>query len=64
MQEIGMLKGQIEQSQKDNASYGQLERKYESLTTEMRTLQVSAASKGACNPTVKCLCIGKSTLST
>jgi len=39
MKEIGMLKGQIEQSQKDNSSYGQLERKYEALTTEMRDLQ-------------------------
>jgi len=39
MNEINTLKAQIEQSQKDNASYGSLERKYESLTTEMRTLQ-------------------------
>jgi len=37
--EIGVLKGQIEQSQKDNSAYGQLERKYESLTNEMRSLQ-------------------------
>jgi len=39
MGEISALKGNIEQSQKDNNAYGQLERKYESLTNEMRTLQ-------------------------
>ena len=42
IQEIAALKGQIEQGQKDNQAYGQLERKYETLTNEMRTLQ------GAC----------------
>jgi len=41
--EIGVLKGTIEQGQKDNAAYGQLERKYETLTNEMRTLQGSLA---------------------
>ncbi|KAL1507505.1 hypothetical protein AB1Y20_008340 [Prymnesium parvum] len=39
MQEIETLKGQIEQGKKDNQAYGQLERKYESLTNDMRTLQ-------------------------
>jgi len=37
--EIESLKGTIEQGQKDNAAYGQLERKYEALTNEMRNLQ-------------------------
>jgi len=39
MQEIGTLKSQIEQGQQDNKAYGQLERKYETLTNEMRSLQ-------------------------
>jgi len=39
MKEIETLKGSIEQGQKDNAAYGQLERKYEALTNEMRGLQ-------------------------
>ena len=39
MQEIGALKGQIEQAQKDNSDYGQLERIYEKLSNEMRALQ-------------------------
>lgn len=39
MGEVNTLKGNIEQSTKDNNAYGQLERKYESLTNEMRTLQ-------------------------
>uniref|UniRef100_A0A7S2FJH9 Uncharacterized protein n=1 Tax=Haptolina brevifila TaxID=156173 RepID=A0A7S2FJH9_9EUKA len=39
MQEISKLKGNVEQGQKDNAAYGQLERKYETLTNEMRRLQ-------------------------
>lgn len=37
--EIGVLKGNIDQGQKDNAAYGQLERKYETLTNDMRALQ-------------------------
>merc|ERR1712185_29237 len=37
--EIDTLKGNVEQGQKDNAAYGQLERKYETLTNEMRGLQ-------------------------
>merc|ERR1719506_2980162 len=43
MQEIAKLKGSVEQGQKDNAAYGQLERKYESLTNEMRRLQGALA---------------------
>jgi intraflagellar transport protein 74 len=39
MKEIEVLKGTVEQGQKDNAAYGLLERKYESLTNEMRGLQ-------------------------
>ena len=39
MKEINTLKGNVEQGQKDNAAYGQLERKYETLTNEMRELQ-------------------------
>merc|ERR1719453_1962921 len=39
MKEIGVLKGTVEQGQKDNAAYGQLERKYETLTNDMRGLQ-------------------------
>merc|ERR1719453_1031634 len=39
MKEIGVLKGAVEQGQKDNAAYGQLERKYETLTNDMRGLQ-------------------------
>jgi len=37
--EIKVLETTVEQGQKDNAAYGQLERKYESLTNEMRKLQ-------------------------
>merc|ERR1719453_84709 len=37
--EIGVLRGTIEQGQKDNQAYGQLERKYEALTNDMRMLQ-------------------------
>eukprot|EP00966_Prymnesium_polylepis_P039943 927200-Prymnesium_polylepis.1 len=43
MQEIGTLKSQIEQGQQDNKAYGQLERKYETLTNEMRSLQGAPA---------------------
>lgn len=39
MKEIEVLKGAVEQGQKDNAAYGQLERKYETLTNDMRSLQ-------------------------
>ena len=39
MKEIEVLKGSVEQGQKDNAAYGQLERKYETLSNDMRTLQ-------------------------
>jgi len=39
IQEIGTLKGQIDQGQKDNQDYGLLERKYETLTNDMRSLQ-------------------------
>jgi len=39
MKEIETLKGGVDQGQKDNAAYGQLERKYETLTNDMRTLQ-------------------------
>lgn len=39
MKEIGVLKTTVEQGQKDNAAYGQLERKYETLTNDMRGLQ-------------------------
>jgi len=39
MKENDVLKGTVEQGQKDNAAYGQLERKYETLTNEMRGLQ-------------------------
>lgn len=39
MKEIEVLKGNVEKGQKDNAAYGQLERKYEALTNEMRSLQ-------------------------
>lgn len=39
IKEMQVLKESIEQGQKDNSAYGQLERKYESLTTEMRNLQ-------------------------
>jgi len=38
-QEIGALKGNIDQAQKDNNDYGQLERIYEKLSNEMRNLQ-------------------------
>jgi intraflagellar transport protein 74 len=38
-QEIGVLKGNIDQAQKDNQDYGQLERVYEKLSNEMRALQ-------------------------
>jgi len=38
-QEIGALKGNIDQAQKDNSDYGQLERIYEKLSNEMRNLQ-------------------------
>ena len=41
--EMGNLRGQIDQSQKDNSAYGQLERKYESLTKEMRSLEGNLA---------------------
>jgi len=37
--EIEKLKSNVEQGQKDNAAYGQLERKYEALTNDMRALQ-------------------------
>jgi len=37
--EIGALKGNIDQAQKDNSDYGQLERIYEKLSNEMRNLQ-------------------------
>ncbi len=37
--EIGTLKEVVEQGQRDNSAYGQLERKYEVLTNDMRTLQ-------------------------
>ena len=37
--EIESLNGSVEQGQKDNAAYGQLERKYEALTNDMRALQ-------------------------
>jgi intraflagellar transport protein 74 len=43
MKEIEVLKGNVDQGQKDNAAYGQLERKYESLTNDMRALQGSLA---------------------
>merc|ERR1719331_2575065 len=43
MKEIEVLKGAVEQGQKDNAAYGQLERKYETLTNDMRGLQGSLA---------------------
>ena len=43
MKEIELLKGGVEQGQKDNAAYGQLERKYETLTNEMRKLQGALA---------------------
>jgi len=43
IQEIAGLKSQIDQGQKDNQAYGQLERKYETLTNDMRTLQVQLA---------------------
>ena len=33
--EIGVLRGTIEQGQKDNQAYGQLERKYEALTSTL-----------------------------
>lgn len=39
MKEIEVLKSSVEQGQKDNAAYGQLERKYETLTNDMRALQ-------------------------
>ena len=39
--EIGALKGNIDQAQKDNSDYGQLERIYEKLSNEMRNLQVN-----------------------
>lgn len=39
MKEINTLKGNVEQGQRDNAAYGQLERKYETLTNDMRELQ-------------------------
>lgn len=39
IKEMDVLKGTVEQGQKDNAAYGQLERKYETLTNEMRGLQ-------------------------
>jgi len=39
MKEIEVLKGNVDKGQKDNAAYGQLERKYEALTNEMRSLQ-------------------------
>jgi len=41
--EISKLKESIDQGQKDNSAYGQLERKYETLTNEMRSLQGSLA---------------------
>jgi len=37
--EIANLKGNIDQAQKDNSDYGQLERIYEKLSNEMRNLQ-------------------------
>ena len=33
------MQGQIDQGRRDNAAYGQLERKYETLSNDMRTLQ-------------------------
>ena len=39
--EIAHLKGNIDQAQKDNIDYGQLERIYEKLSNEMRNLQVT-----------------------
>ena len=36
---LGQLRDFLAKGQKDNAAYGQLERKYETLTNDMRTLQ-------------------------
>ena len=38
-EEIRTMQGQIDQGRRDNAAYGQLERKYETLSNDMRTLQ-------------------------
>ena len=42
-EEIRTMQGQIDQGRRDNAAYGQLERKYETLTNEMRKLQGALA---------------------
>jgi len=41
--EITSMKKEVEQSQKDNKKYGELERKYESLIKEVRTLEGNLA---------------------
>ncbi|KAL3912481.1 MAG: hypothetical protein SGPRY_008324 [Prymnesium sp.] len=52
--EIEVLKGQIDQGKRDNQAYGQLERKYETLTNEMRSLQGASLPPSSCNTCFDC----------